>query len=335
MPGNTPSNFPPGISIVICCYNSAAKLPHTLEHLAVQHVPEGLPWELILINNASTDDTPEVALQQWAQLGNPAPLRIIEEPRPGTDHARRTGVFSARFSIILFCDDDNWLAPDYLLTGWQFLESHLEVGLVGGQSEAVADVPLPDWFHSMSPYYAACAPAPHSKDFSWEGLWSAGLFGRTSQLRKVFDPDFPFLHQGRVGQNTGCGEDAEMCMRSFLLGWRTKYLDALSFRHAISRARLTREYAEKLMISVQHASGYKAVYQRAIQVRNIPAGKIRLFYLRQYLKLAWPMSRLIASDKRQMSKDLAFFLRGDSHLGRRETIAVKKFMDHYLSTTES
>lgn len=322
------SSLPAGVSVVICCYNSANKLPPTLQHLAAQAVPHSLPWELILVNNASTDNTPETAANSWQQLGSPVPLRIIQEPNPGTDHARRAGVFAAQYSVILFCDDDNWLSPNYLHTGWQFLETHPKVGLVGGQAEAVADEPLPNWFYNMSPYYAACAPAPHSKSFNWEGLWSAGLFGRTMLLRRVLNNSFPFLNQGRIGKNTGCGEDAEICMRSYMLGWQTYYFDKLRFQHYLPASRLTKAYASQLMKSVEEASSHKAVYQRALQIQQMkPAAKKR-FYCRQLIKCSWPGKVLLNKNKLLLNRDLLFFLSGKEKYARRETIEVKKFMDN-------
>ena len=47
----------PAISVVICCHNSAAVLPPTLMHLAAQIVDPSVQWEVVVIDNASTDDT--------------------------------------------------------------------------------------------------------------------------------------------------------------------------------------------------------------------------------------------------------------------------------------
>ena len=46
-----------GVSIVICCHNSAKLLPRTLEHLRAQEVDSTIPWEVIVVDNASTDNT--------------------------------------------------------------------------------------------------------------------------------------------------------------------------------------------------------------------------------------------------------------------------------------
>jgi GT2 family glycosyltransferase len=46
---------PAGVSVVVCCHNSASRLPTTLHHLAAQEVPRDLGWEVIVVDNASTD----------------------------------------------------------------------------------------------------------------------------------------------------------------------------------------------------------------------------------------------------------------------------------------
>ena len=320
------SSLSAGVSVVICCYNSAQKLPPTLRHLAAQIVPDDLPWELVLVNNASTDATSTIATEIWQQLNAPVPLRIIEEPNPGTDHARRAGVFAARYSTILFCDDDNWLSPNYLHTGWQFLESHPNVGLVGGQAEAVADTPLPDWFHSMSPYYAACAPAPHSKDLTHFGIWSAGMLGRTAAIQRSLPAHIPLLNAGRVGSNTGFGEDGEICMRVALQGYRIWYLDTLTMQHWMEPRRLTNAYREAMLQGVQKPAEVMATYFRMLHYQALSGLQKTLFIAWQFIK------RYTGSTKHQkFSNDYCFFASSKSLYANDYNRVVKQFHDFIQS----
>ena len=66
-----------GVSIVVCCHNSAARIEATIEHLARQETP--YPWEVVLVNNASTDDTTERAKAAWSLHGAPTSLTIVDE----------------------------------------------------------------------------------------------------------------------------------------------------------------------------------------------------------------------------------------------------------------
>src|SRR4249919_3030237 len=85
-----------GISVIICCYNSSDRLAQTLEHLSRQIVPRQLSWEILLVDNASTDDTAEKALAIWNRLlpGSQI-LCVLTETNPGQQFARIRGVKEA------------------------------------------------------------------------------------------------------------------------------------------------------------------------------------------------------------------------------------------------
>ena len=96
-----------GVSIMICCHNGAARLPETLAHLSRQKVDPGIPWEVLIVDNASTDDTAPRARQLWPESA-PAPLRIIPEPQQGKPYACLRGLNEARYEFLGIIDDDNW-----------------------------------------------------------------------------------------------------------------------------------------------------------------------------------------------------------------------------------
>ncbi len=112
------STSPPileGVSVIICCYNGSSRLPMTLTHLATQRVPKSLKWEVLLIDNASTDGSASIAQKIWDELLPDSELfRIILEPKAGQHFARIRGAKEAQYDLLLFCDDDNWLDPDYI-----------------------------------------------------------------------------------------------------------------------------------------------------------------------------------------------------------------------------
>ena len=73
------SNFPCGVSVIVCCYNSAERLPETLKYLSMQNVPENMPWEIIIVDNNSTDSTNDVAMEIWNGFKKDISCRIIKQ----------------------------------------------------------------------------------------------------------------------------------------------------------------------------------------------------------------------------------------------------------------
>ncbi len=99
----------PELSVIVPCHNEAATLADQLEALVAQDV--GWPWEVLVVNNQSTDETVSVALSFEHRL----PLRVIEAPDArGVAHARNVGVKAALSDRVAFCDGDDVVAPGWL-----------------------------------------------------------------------------------------------------------------------------------------------------------------------------------------------------------------------------
>ena len=80
-----PIPVPITVSVVVCTWNRAALLAKGLEAIAALDVPAGCEWELVVVDNACTDDTPAV-LERFAER---LPLRRVSEPRLGLSRAQR------------------------------------------------------------------------------------------------------------------------------------------------------------------------------------------------------------------------------------------------------
>lgn len=258
-----------GISVIVCCYNSLLRLPETLKHLVFQQVDSSIPWEVILVNNASTDNTKESAVVEWEKYKSNINFVVIDELRPGIIHARRSGIDAAKYDYIVFCDDDNWLKNDYLQTAYNIMEENKSIGALGGQSEIVTDAVLPDWWDQEKNSYAVGKQAEKSSNVSKRGyLWGAGLVVRKEILMKVFDSRYPFLTTGRKEHAILSGDDFEICSRILLLKWELFYADNLFFKHNISRERLTEEYKAKLNLSFDAILKIHDKYKFAIEFSN-------------------------------------------------------------------
>lgn len=117
----------PVISIIICTSSRATFLRDTLASLANVRVPDDAPCELIVVDNASTDDTPAVV--QGCVLPN-MPVRSIREERRGKGHAYNAGLAAVRGSVLLLTDDDVRLPSDWI--------AGMTAPILAGRADAVA-----------------------------------------------------------------------------------------------------------------------------------------------------------------------------------------------------
>jgi len=235
------------VSVIICSYNGASRVRSTLEALAKCKVD--FPVEIILVDNESNDGTADVARQVWDEVGNPNfVFRALREPQLGLTFARRRGVRAARGDLIVFCDDDNWLASDYLKVAVEVMRNPA-IGAVGGQCEPVIEGTVPNFLYSHGGGYALGIQAvtPGDVTESRGYLWGAGLTARRGDLLTLYDcPGFPVLLDRRERQ-LSAGGDSEICAGLILLDRRLVYDDRLYLRHFVPAYRLTSDYLLQLV----------------------------------------------------------------------------------------
>ena len=236
-----------GVSIVVCCYNSAQRLAPTLAHLAVQQLSKTLKWEVIIIDNASLDNTGDAAYRIWNAV-RAAPLRVISEPRAGLAFARTRGLAEAKYDIVSFVDDDNWVCPEWVQLVWGIMNEAPEIGACGGLSEAVCEIKPPSWFKDNDASYAVGPRGLTRGDITetrgW--LWGAGLSIRKSAWQRLVSDGFCPLLIDRQGEKLGAGADSELCLALRLAGWRLWYDPRLRFQHFLPVQRLNWRYLRKL-----------------------------------------------------------------------------------------
>lgn len=242
------------ISVVICTYNGAARLPATLGHLARQVTPPALAWEVILVDNASTDDTAQVAARVWAEAGAPAPLRVVSEPRPGVSHARATGLDGARGDLIVCLDDDNWVAPDYFAQVLAVMAENPQAGACGGPAQAVYETEPPEWFPAFARRYAL-GPQGTGRTGPQKHLWGAGLTVRRDAWRFLREKGFAFSPDCQCRNQRKSGWDSELTWALLLAGGQLWYDPRLSIRHFVPTAKLTESY----LLSLAHWRGCASV----------------------------------------------------------------------------
>ncbi len=193
------------VTVAICTWNRAKLLDRTLAELHRQIVPDGVAWELVLVDNNCVDDTAAVAEKHAGAL----PIRRVVETKQGHSHARNRAIDEARGELILWTDDDvlaseNWIA-EYVRVAREFPDA----GYFGGRVSPwyAAEIPV-ETTAFLDANIELLAPVFSLKDYGdavrpfapGEGPFGANMgFRADVQRRFRFDPKFGRVKAGLIG----------------------------------------------------------------------------------------------------------------------------------------
>ncbi len=253
------------MSVVVPSHNGAGLLPRTLSRIASQRTSPGLEWEVVVVDNASSDGTADVARAAWP-ADAPAPLRVVRESKLGLSKAHARGFAEARGEVVSWVEDDNLIAPGWVEIAWSTMAEHREVGACGGFNEPVCESPMPWWFPQRQGYYACGAQGEPGDVTETRGyLWGAGMTVRRSAWRGLVEGGFrPLLVDRRGRSNYNSGGDSEICFALRLSGWRLWFEPGLHLWHSLSSHRLKWSYLRRLVRGVGGSSVGLDPYLRAL-----------------------------------------------------------------------
>ena len=264
---STPSGV--SVSIIICTYNRAAGLRKTLDALAKVRIRSEWKAELILVDNASTDNTAMVA--RSATLPK-IEVRYLYEPKQGLSYARNAALAQARGDVILFTDDDVLPAEDWV--------EHLVSALVTDTCDAVTGQFTParhllrPWLTPIHKWWLADSDAAKPRDGVRE-LLGGNMGFRRSVLERVraFDPE---LGRGALG----FADDTLFGWQLARAGYRIQYVPAARVIHQFDVSRLQRTH----WLSAARERGRTGAYLRYHwEHADIPFP--RLMWLWYFMKL--------------------------------------------------
>jgi len=238
------------ISIVICCYNSSLRLPKTLQHIGMLQ-RNNIDLSVLVIDNASKDKTEEVARSEWEKIKNGASdikFSVIKEMEPGLSAARKRGIVESTGDYLIFVDDDNWLASDFLEKAVELFNQYPQGGVFGGLGVPFFETGVqPEWFNHFQSAFAVGSQGPANGDVTHSRGY---VFGASSIWKKsILDRIIvePFILTDRIGSKLTSGGDSELCFKAVLQGYKIIYSDGLKFTHFIPKERLKKEYVDRMM----------------------------------------------------------------------------------------
>ncbi|WP_217921325.1 glycosyltransferase [Miltoncostaea oceani] len=244
------------IDIVICTYNRATVLAEVLDALAVQRVPPGMTWSVVVVDNNSTDATAELVQRHVAAGAIPGLRRVVEHTQ-GLTHARLRGVRSTHADWIAFVDDDCILDDTWVAEATRFASTHPECGAFGSRV-------ILRWEREPEPVIARYGWALAEQDQGdgerrVTGVAGAGMVVRREALTHSRWLERPELDD-RVGARLVSGGDVEIAARVAGAGYELWYAGRCRLWHLIPAQRTRRRY----VAAVVRGLGASSVYGQAL-----------------------------------------------------------------------
>ena len=256
------------VSIVISTYNRCGLLEEALQALLSQ-TPENLNFEVLVVDNNSTDQTRPLVQSLAAQ--NPQKLKYFFEPKQGLSHGRNTGIANAKASIIAFTDDDVRVARDWVYQIKTGFETNPEIDFLGGKVVPRWHTAPPSWLTAAHWAPLALLDYGNERFFVDSGkqlcLIGANFAFRRQAFEKVglFKTDFQ-----RVKNAIGSLEDHEMLLRLWHANSCGLYLPLLVVTAEIEPERLEKQYHRRWHAG--HGRFYAALHSD--EVERTKFGKI-------------------------------------------------------------
>ena len=235
------------ISVIICTCNRAKRLETLFDDLAKLEIPTGLNWELLLVDNASKDETPQVIGREV--LRGRLPLVHLRQPMRGKSRALNLALGKAHGKIIIFTDDDVSPASEWLRAYFEASQACPSILGFGGKVLPLWESDeMPEWLSAQGKY-AIPEPLINRIDFGEKEkilpnkLTPGGL---NAALRKdIIEKMGLFREDIGPGTSFPFSEDTEYFRRLYTLGDRYMYLPNALVYHKNSTDRMTKSYILK------------------------------------------------------------------------------------------
>ncbi|HEX5219872.1 MAG TPA: glycosyltransferase [Verrucomicrobiae bacterium] len=243
----------PRASVIVCTHNPRVPYLNAALDALRRQSWSVRDWELLIIDNASTEP-----VSGWLDLSWHPQARVLRENELGLTHARLRGIRESRADLLVFVDDDNVLAPNYLEAALELAKSRPQLGIWSGRIELEFEMTPPEWTRK---YWTFLVERPIERDATSQEIRleeplpvGAGMCvrrevalaylneARNSELRTSLD---------RRGVSLGSSGDTDMAILACACGWQRGVFTALRLRHLIPPERLSEDYLIRLLEGIQ------------------------------------------------------------------------------------
>ncbi|MBD1825727.1 glycosyltransferase family 2 protein [Cyanobacteria bacterium FACHB-DQ100] len=236
------------LSLIVCTFNNCDLLRSCLNCLRDQYLDSKHSFEVLVVDNNSTDTTKQV-VTSFIQDGLIPSLKYIFEPKTGLTNARLAGLSHSTSDWIAFIDDDVRIKEDWVSSVLAFVQDHPKSGVVSGKIH-------PEYLGTPSTAALKCEAALCRVDYGTQEIHfkpespairfaGAAIVFQKQALLEIGWLEKQYLTD-RVGKALSSGGDTEIILRIKNKGWEIWYTPTLYAVHLIPSTRTTIEYLCRL-----------------------------------------------------------------------------------------
>lgn len=290
----------PLATVAICTWNRSQLLRPTLEQFTRLRLPDGMAWELVVVNNNCTDQTPDVIREFEPRL----PLRGVFEPQPGLSNARNRAVAEARGRYVVWTDDDVLVAEDWLAAYARAFEANPAAAVFGGPIDPWFTGSPPAWltrgWKRVAAAYALCDMGPDPIPLTEQKLPYGANFAIRADVQKQhrFDPNL-----GRRPDAFLSGEETTLMRHLLAQGHTGVWVPDAKVRHYLPPDRQTVAYLRKYYHGIGGTERVLLLNDPTFRNGRKLFGR-PLFYCRRAVtgEVAWRLKRWFGRDEEWLAE---------------------------------
>jgi glucosyl-dolichyl phosphate glucuronosyltransferase len=264
------------VAVVICTWNRCARLRETLASLSAAAVPAAVTWEVVVVDNNSTDQTRAVV--EEASRDFPVPLRYVFERRQGKSWAMNAGIEATTSPIIVMTDDDVRVSREWIWEGCRPLVEDVTLSYTGGPVRPIWEAPPPAWFeHSGRTLWGTVAILDYgSEPFLFEVQRKIPLGVNFAIRRRLVHQIGGFdTSLGRGGGRVLLGQELpEFFTRAREVGAIGRYVPGMTLEHHVPARRLRKDYYRRWWygkgVSRARLEAMHPVTELGLDLRTVP-----------------------------------------------------------------
>ncbi len=227
------------ISVAICTWNRAKLLDQTLQRMRDLRLPREVDWDLLVVDNGSSDSTQQVLAKHQSQL----PLHCLFEPKLGHSNARNCAITAFDGDYLIWTDDDVLVDADWLMAYTRAFQAHPDAAFFVGRIQPWFEQPPKAWMKrhldELRGVFVICDHGDESRRLEpGEGFFGANMAFRGDMVRRYrFDTRY-----GRLGSELTGGDDTYLVERLREDGQHGMWLPDACVQHHVSRDRVRAKY---------------------------------------------------------------------------------------------